>query len=131
MQDEDSVTESGGNTIEQISTGGQQRVMFDAGSLTAEEINSILNTIPFDMTFVGADNRVKYFTQGKHRIFERPKTIIGREVKNCHPPKSVHIVEKIVEDLRNGKKDHEDFWIRMGGMFVHIRYFAIRNKQVV
>jgi len=80
------------------------------------------------MTFVGADDRVKYFTQGKERIFDRPLTIIGREVKNCHPPKSVHIVEQIVEDLKNGVKDHEDFWIRMGDIFVYIRYFAVRNK---
>ena len=112
-----------------VKSGDTNEVMFDAGSLSIEEINSILNTIPFDMTFVGADDRVKYFTQGKERIFERPKTIIGREVKNCHPPKSVHIVEKIVEDLRSGKKDNEDFWIRMGEMFVYIRYFAVRNKQ--
>lgn len=104
-------------------------VQFDAGSLSPEEINSILNTIPLDMTFVDANDRVKYFTQGKERVFDRSKTIIGREVKNCHPPKSVHIVEKIVEDLRSGKKDHEDFWIKMGNMFVYIRYFAVRNAK--
>ena len=112
-----------------VGTYSQSKIEFDAGMLTAEEINSILNTVPVDMTFVGADNRVKYFTQGKERIFERPLTIIGREVKNCHPPKSVHIVEQIVEDLRTGKKEHEDFWIRMGEAFVYIRYFAVRNKQ--
>ncbi len=106
-----------------------ENIQFDAGSLSPEEINSILNTVPLDMTFVDANNRVKYFTQGKERIFDRAKTIIGREVKNCHPPKSVHIVEKIVEDLRSGIKDHEDFWIEMGGMFVYIRYFAVRNDK--
>jgi DUF438 domain-containing protein len=104
-------------------------ISFDAGALTQDEINSILNTLPLDMTFVGADDKVKYFTQGKERIFDRPLTIIGREVKNCHPPKSVHIVEQIVEDLRNGVKDNEDFWIRMGDLFVYIRYFAVSNKQ--
>lgn len=104
-----------------------ERIPFDAGSLLPEEINAILNTLPLDMTFVGADERVKYFTQGKERIFDRPKTIIGREVKNCHPPKSVHIVEQIVADLRSGKKEHEDFWIKMGDKFVYIRYFAVRN----
>lgn len=104
------------------------RIPFDAGSLTQEEVNAILNTVPVDMTFVGADNRVKYFTQGKERIFDRPITIIGREVKHCHPPKSVHIVEQIVEELRSGKKDNEDFWIKMGEQFIHIRYFAVRGK---
>lgn len=107
----------------------EDRMDFDAGGLTPEEINSILNTVPIDMTFVGADDKVKYFTMGKERIFERQKTIIGREVKNCHPPKSVHIVEKIVEDLRSGKKDNEDFWIKLGNKFVHIRYFAVRNDR--
>jgi len=127
-------TEKTENTQDEYSTASvslnsSSAIEFDAGSLSAEELNAILNTVPVDMTFVGADNRVKYFTQGKERIFERPKTIIGREVKNCHPPKSVHVVEKIVEDLRSGKKDHEDFWIRMGELFVYIRYFAVRNKQ--
>lgn len=109
------------------SLAANERIPFDAGSLLPEEINAILNTLPLDMTFVGADERVKYFTQGKERIFDRPKTIIGREVKNCHPPKSVHIVEQIVADLCSGKKDHEDFWIKMGDKFVYIRYFAVRN----
>ncbi len=104
-------------------------IKFDAGSLSHDEINSILNTVPLDMTFVDANDRVKYFTQGKERVFDRPLTIIGREVKHCHPPKSVHIVEKIVEELRSGKKDNEDFWLRMGDMFVYIRYFAVRNKD--
>lgn len=112
-----------------VAKDSQSKVAFDAGMLTAEEINAILNTVPVDMTFVGADNRVKYFTQGKERIFERPITIIGREVKHCHPPKSVHIVEQIVEDLKSGKKENEDFWIRMGEVFVYIRYFAVRSKQ--
>jgi hypothetical protein len=104
-------------------------VPLSAGSLTFEEVNSILNTVPLDMTFVGADDTVKFFTQGKERVFSRPLSVIGREVKNCHPPQSVHIVEKIVEDLRSGKKDHEDFWIHFKGMFVHIRYYAVRNAK--
>ena len=117
-----------GNSLT-VQKDSSTKILLDAGSLTAEEINSILNTVPIDMTFVGADNRVKYFTQGKERIFARPVTIIGREVKNCHPPKSVHIVEQIVEDLKSGKKNNEDFWIKMGDVFVYIRYFAVRNKK--
>ena len=74
-------------------------ISFDAGSLVPEEINAILNTIPLDMTFVDKNDKVKYFTQGKERVFDRPLTIIGREVSMCHPPSSVHIVEQIVEDL--------------------------------
>ncbi|MDF2988157.1 MAG: domain S-box protein [Eubacterium sp.] len=112
---------------EQPSNNGY--VKFDAGILTPEEINAMLNTLPVDITFVDKDGFVKYFTQGKERIFARPKTIIGREVKNCHPPASVHIVEGIVEELKSGKKDHEDFWIKMGNKYVHIRYFAVRNEK--
>jgi hypothetical protein len=112
----------------EVKSSNDKHIQFDAGSLTSEELNSILNTIPFDMTFVGVDDRVKYFTQGKQRIFDRSKTIIGRQVKYCHPPKSVHIVEEIVKDLKSGKKDHEEFWIRLGDMFVHIRYYAVRSK---
>jgi len=104
-------------------------VKFDAGALNPVELNSLLNTLPFDMTFVDKDGNVKYFTQGKERIFSRPLTIIGRHVSMCHPPKSVHIVEAIVESFRSGKKDHEDFWINMGPMFVYIRYFAVRDKN--
>lgn len=105
-------------------------VGFDAGAMTYEEINALLNTLPFDITFVGRDDTVRYFTQGKDRIFARPKSIIGRKVQNCHPPASVHIVEKIMADLKSGKKDHEDFWIRMGDkVTAYIRYYAVRNDK--
>ncbi len=104
-------------------------VHFDAGYMLPEEINALLNTLPIDMTFVDKNGEVKYFSQGKERIFARPKTIIGRQVSNCHPPASVHIVEDIVADLMSGKKDHEDFWIKMGDKYVYIRYFAVRNAK--
>lgn len=104
-------------------------VRFDAGTLLPEEINAILNTIPFDMTYIDKSGHVKYFTQGEERIFDRPKTIIGRHVSMCHPPQSVHIVDAIVTSFKNGEKDHEDFWIDFKKMFVHIRYYAIRDKN--
>jgi uncharacterized protein len=122
------------NVEEKVKAEGEQPsnngyIKFDAGILTPEEINAMFNTLPVDITFVDKDGAVKYFSQGKERIFARPKTIIGRQVQNCHPPASVHIVEKIVDDLRAGRKDHEDFWIRMGDKFVYIRYFAVRNEK--
>lgn len=104
-------------------------IPFDAGSLTAEEANAVFNALPFDLTFVDADDRVKYFTQGADRVFERPKTIVGRAVSMCHPPQSVHVVMGIIDSFRKGEKDHEDFWIRMKERFVHIRYYAVRNKE--
>lgn len=104
-------------------------VSFDAGSLSPLVLNAMLNTLPLDMTFVDSEGYVKYFTQGKERIFDRPITIIGRHVSMCHPPASVHIVEEIIESFRSGKKNHEDFWIRIKDMFVYIRYFAVRDQE--
>lgn len=104
-------------------------LMMSMGSLNPTEINAIFNTVPFDMTFVDADNKVKFVSQGKDRIFDRPFSVIGRSVELCHPPQSVDIVLKIVEDLRAGKKDHEDFWINFKNRFVFIRYYAVRDAQ--
>lgn len=104
-------------------------IKFETGLLSAKEINEMFNNMPFDITFIDKDDIVKYFTMGKERIFARTKAVIGRTVQNCHPPASVHIVEKMIEDFKSGKKDHEDFWIRMGSLYVYIRYFAIRDDD--
>lgn len=98
------------------------------GVLKIEELTYLLNTLPVDITFVDKDDTVKYFSQSAERIFPRTKSIIGRKVVNCHPPASAHIVLKIVEDLKSGKKDHEDFWIKLGDKYIYIRYFAVRNE---
>ncbi len=103
-------------------------IRMSMGHLSTIEINAILNTLPFDMTFVDADNKVKYVSQGKERIFDRPSSVIGRPVHLCHPPQSVHVVMNIVEDLRLGKKEHEDFWINFKGKFIFIRYYAVRGE---
>ncbi|HKL99959.1 MAG TPA: DUF438 domain-containing protein [Mobilitalea sp.] len=108
---------------------GDGYLTFETGILAKHEIEGLLNTLPVDITFVDKEGVVKFFTQGKERIFPRTKAVIGRKVGNCHPPASVHIVEKIVEDLMSGVKDHEDFWIHMGDKYVLIRYFAIRDKE--
>ncbi len=99
------------------------------GQLSLEALTAMLNTLPFDMTYVDKDGHVKYFTENSSRIFDRPRTIIGRHVNQCHPPASVHIVEEIVQSFKTGAKDHEDFWIQLKGMFVHIRYFAVRSQS--
>lgn len=103
-------------------------VRLSMGHLSTGEVNAIFNTLPLDMTFVDANDKVKFVSQGKERIFDRPASVIGRPVHLCHPPQSVHIVKQIVEDLRSGKKDHEDFWINFKGQFVYIRYYAVRNE---
>jgi len=104
-------------------------VKLPSGEFTAQELACMLNSLPFDITFVDKNDTVKYFSQGKERIFPRTKAIIGRNVSNCHPPASVHIVESIVEDFKSGKKEHEDFWIKTKDVYIYIRYFAVRNEE--
>ena len=104
-------------------------IRFETGLLEIEELEQMLNTLPVDITFVDRNDTVKYFSQAKDRIFARPKTVIGRNVQNCHPPASVHVVEGIVNDFKSGKKDKEEFWIKMGEKYVYIRYFAVRDKE--
>ena len=100
-----------------------------SGSFTAGEIMAILNTVPVDMTFVDKNDKVKYFTQGAERIFARSRSIINRDVRLCHPPGSVHIIEKILEDFKTGKASHAPFWIQKQGKFIHIEYFALRDEH--
>ncbi len=104
-------------------------VKLPSGSFTVEELQAILNTMPVDITFVDKDDKVKYFSQGKERIFDRNRAIIGRDVRMCHPPSSVHVVEQILKDFKSGKEESAAFWIQMQGKFIHIEYFALRNDQ--
>lgn len=111
------------------SQSGDEKISLDTGALSAAQINLLLKNLPFDMTYVDENDKVAYYSEGKERIFPRSPGIIGREVANCHPPKSVHVVEKIVEALKKGEKDQAEFWIKMNGMFIHIRYFPIFDEQ--
>lgn len=104
-------------------------IVLPTGVLKLNQLVGMLNALPFDITFVDANDTVRYFSQGAERIFARTKAIIGRAVSNCHPPASVHVVEQLVTDLKAGKKDSEDFWIPMGDKFVLIRYFAVRGDD--
>ncbi|NWG14011.1 MAG: DUF438 domain-containing protein [Acidobacteria bacterium] len=105
------------------------RVQLPSGSLTPAELTAILNTIPFDLTFVDKDDTVRYFTQGRERIFSRSRAILGRKVQFCHPPSSVKVVEQILSDFHSGRHDRAAFWINMRGRFIHIEYFALRDPE--
>ena len=107
---------------------GQGYVDLGTGKLTIEQIRLIFNHLPVDITYVDENDEVKFFSTPPKRIFPRTVAIIGRNVKNCHPPDSVHIVEKIVDSFRRGDKDSASFWIRMRGDFILIQYFAVRNE---
>ncbi len=116
-------TEAGQKSI------ASEQLQFDTGSLSREELEGVLNTLPVDITFVDKDDSVKYFSKGEKRIFVRTKAIIGRSVQQCHPQKSVHIVNRIVESFKSGKRDSAEFWINLNNRLIHIRYFAVRDKD--
>ena len=103
-------------------------VQMPSGSFSVEELLAILNTVPVDMTFVDKNDKVKYFTQGTERIFQRNRAILNRDVRHCHPPASAHIVDKILNDFKSGRQDRAPFWINIKGKFIHIEYFALRNE---
>jgi DUF438 domain-containing protein len=104
-------------------------VQLPSGGFTVEELLAILNRLPIDMTFVDRNDKVKYFSQGEERIFQRNRAILNRDVRHCHPPASAHIVDKIIEDFKSGKATRAPFWINMGGKMIHIEYFALRNEK--
>ncbi|MGD2178604.1 MAG: DUF438 domain-containing protein [Anaerolineae bacterium] len=101
----------------------------DTGTLTPEMVNLLLNHLPIEISFVDAENAVRFFSQTGERIFPRSPAIIGRQVQKCHPPASVHRVQQILDDFRAGRRSQAEFWIQMDGRFIHIRYFAVRDDQ--
>jgi len=103
--------------------------MMPTGNVTVEQLISVLSTLPLDLTFVDANDRVAFFTEEPDRIFARSKGIIARKVQHCHPPNSVDIVDRILGDFRAGRQNAAEFWIELRGKFVHIRYFAVRDRQ--
>lgn len=109
-------------------TDGPLLLPLTTGGLTLEQLNMMLQLIPFDVTYVDADDRVRFYSEGE-RVFPRSPGAIGREVRNCHPPKSLDKVMQILSEFKAGSKDVAEFWIELGGAFIHIRYFAIRDAE--
>lgn len=105
------------------------RIQLSTGSFSIEELEAVFSSLQVDLTFVDKDDTVRYFSHGKDRIFARNKAIIGRKVQFCHPPSSVHIVEKILNDFKSGDQDEAKFWINFQGKFVHIAYYAVRGSE--
>jgi PAS domain S-box-containing protein len=116
-----------GKTTEVVSEDG--KVVFGSGKLSVEMLEAIFSHLPIDMTFVDAKDRVQFFSESPERIFVRSRAIVGRSVQLCHPQNSVHVVEEILNDFRDGKKDTAEFWINLGGKTIHIRYFAVRDDE--
>jgi len=118
-----------GIEIEEAETDVAGKIQLPSGGFNVLELTSILNSIPFDMTFVDKEDRVRYFTQGRERIFARSRAILGRKVQQCHPPSSVDIVERILDDFKAGREEHAAFWIELNQRFIHIEYFAMQSDD--
>lgn len=111
------------------SAGPRQELDVATGKLTLEQINLIFQHLPIDISFVDENELVKFYSDTDHRIFPRSKNVIGREVMNCHPRRSVHIVREIVDKFKNGEESKAEFWINKPGLFIYIVYFAVRDKE--
>lgn len=106
-----------------------ETIVLPTGTMKLEEMIALFQVLPVDLTFVDKEDRVRFFSEGKSRVFPRTKSVIGREVVNCHPPKSMHIVQQILDDFRSGVRTEADFWIDMRGKKIYIRYFALKNES--
>ena len=120
--------EAPGELVEAAVGLGSGLITLATGALTAEQINLLITNLPVDVTFVDENDEVRFFSQTKERVFTRTAAIIGRKVQKCHPPQSVHTVQNILDAFRAGTRDVAEFWIEMGGKFIHIRYYALRDE---
>ncbi|MGO9304531.1 MAG: DUF438 domain-containing protein [Candidatus Korobacteraceae bacterium] len=116
-------------TAESVNVRHTGALMLPTGHVSLEQLGGIFGTLPLDLTFVDADDRVAFFTEGPDRVFARSKAIIGRKVHNCHPPKSVETVDRILSDFKAGRQNVAEFWINFQGKLVHVRYFAVRTED--
>ena len=107
----------------------KKELIFENGSPLKEEIEALLESLPVDLTFVDKHDTVKYFNKAQSRIFKRSKAIIGRKIQQCHPHKSIHVVNKILEAFKKGERESAEFWINLNERLIYIRYFAVRDKN--
>jgi DUF438 domain-containing protein len=113
--------------IREPHAGGDAGLVLDTGALTADQVNLLLTHLPVDVSYVDENDTVVYYSATPERIFPRAPGVIGRKVQNCHPPKSVDVVDRILKAFRSGERDSAEFWIQPQGQFIHIRYFALRD----
>ena len=115
--------------VGEVQYGGQNLVQLSTGNFSLEEMEALFKILPIDLTFVDKNDKVRFFSLGPDRIFTRNRAILGRDVRNCHPPSSVDIVDRILEDFKSGKENSAAFWINFKGKFIYIEYFALRGKD--
>ncbi|MCG8475620.1 MAG: PAS domain-containing protein [Cytophagales bacterium] len=113
----------------ELSFSTEDKIKLDEGYLSPEQVDLLLKTLPLDITYVDENDKVIFYNRGEERVFPRSPGIIGREVRFCHPPKSVGTVLKILEEFRKGTQSQADFWFNYRGSMLYIRYFAVRDAQ--
>lgn len=123
------MTEPGENAPGERVNGVDGLIHFPTGSLTTEELLGILNSLPVDLTFVDRNNVFRYFNEALDRHFPRSVASIGRTVQQCHPEKSLHMVNRILEEFEQGHQEPANFWIRMDDKYIHIAYYPVQNEQ--
>ena len=111
------------------STGANEPLDVTTGKLTLEQINLIYRHMPVDLSFVDENELVCFYTDTDHRVFPRSRNVIGREVMNCHPRKSAHVVKEVIDKLRSGEQDKAEFWIEKPDLFIYILYVAVRDEN--
>lgn len=116
-------------TIREMPFSLENTSHYDEGYMTVEQVNLLFKIIPLDLTYVDENDKVIFYNRGEERVFPRSAGIIGREVKFCHPPKSVGTVLKIIEEFRKGTKNESSFWINFKERLIYIRYFAVRDAN--
>lgn len=116
-------------TIREMPFSLENTSHYDEGYMTVEQVNLLFRTMPLDLTYVDENDRVIFYNRGEERVFPRSAGIIGREVKFCHPPKSVGTVLKILDEFRKGTQNESSFWINYKDRLIYIRYFAVRDAN--
>jgi PAS domain S-box-containing protein len=116
-------------TVRELSFSLENTSHFDEGYMTVEQVNLLFKTMPLDLTYVDENDKVIFYNRGEERVFPRSAGIIGREVKFCHPPKSVGTVLKILDEFRKGTQNESSFWINYKERLIYIRYFAVRDAN--
>ncbi|MHC5269433.1 DUF438 domain-containing protein [Enterococcus sp. LJL98] len=104
-------------------------IVFPTGMLTVDQLIGIFQALPVDLTFFDTENRVHFYSERTLPIFPRTKATIGREVTTVYPPKNMTIVDAILNDFKNGRKEPAEFWMDMKDRQIHIRYFPIRDQK--
>jgi DUF438 domain-containing protein len=118
-----------GIAVGEIAYHPKNGIQLTTGRFDMDELEALFKSLPIDITFVDRDDKVKFFSLGADRIFTRNRAILGRDVRMCHPPSSVHVVDQILGDFRSGRENSASFWINMQGRFIYIEYFALRGKE--